>query len=170
MIYLKSNPKGIDIQIQRIQQYLYDKLSSEYSCEIYAYSRAYKDNENGSIKPLAYVSSGSYKELLTDNNIKGLHYFFIEDDEAEILSDSCLSTNDVDIIFFVNDITKVRGDITHYADEEIKETVKDYIYKLGFKPQSVTKGGKALEGFDISKIKFIHPFNVFKIKITINNY
>jgi hypothetical protein len=170
MIYLKNNPKGIDKQIQRIQQYLHDKLISEFNCEVSAYGRVYKDSVNGSIKPKAYIGSKDYRELLTDDRIKGLHYFFIEGDEATILSDSCLSTNDVDIIFFVNDIVKVRGDVTHYADEEIKETVKNHIYKLGFKPQSVIKGEKALEGFDISKIKFIHPFNVFKIKITINNY
>jgi len=34
----------------------------------------------------------------------------------------------------------------------------------------ITKGEKALDGFDISELKFIYPFFVFKITGTINNY
>ena len=62
MIYLKDNPKGIDLPIQIMQQYLYDKLVASLNCEVEAYGRAYKDrDENDSIKPRVYLVSLYYK-------------------------------------------------------------------------------------------------------------
>lgn len=168
MIYLKDSTVGIDIQIQRIQQRLYDKLSSSLNCEIHAYGRAYKTNNDGSIKPEVY-ENGRYKELLTNNKIKGLHFFFIENDESDILTRTCMSSNTIDLIVIVDDLSKVRNDINHYPDEEIKEEVKSYV-KSYFEVTSVVKNEAALDGFDISKLHFIYPYFVFRITGTINNY
>ena len=142
MLYIKTNPIGIDLQIQRAQIYLHDKLEIAFNCDITAYGRAYKDNNKGSVKPLAYIGNGEYKELLTDDRISGLHYFFIENDEAKVLSRTCMSDNEVDIIFIVDDLSKVKGGITHYADEEIKEEIKSYLISF-FEIVSVTKGEEA---------------------------
>lgn len=169
MLYTKTNPVGIDIQIQRAQIYLHDKLVTAFGSDISAYGRAYKNSDKGSVKPLAYISEGEYKELLTNDTIKGLHYFFIENDEATILSRTCMSDNEVDVIFIVDDLSKVKGSITHYADEEIKEQVKSYLRGF-FEIVSVTKGEEALNGFDISKLNFIYPYFVFKIKVIIKEY
>lgn len=168
MIYLKDNPVGIDIQIQRIQQRLYDKLSSSLNCEIHAYGRAYKTNNKGSIKPEVY-KEGRYNELLTNSQIKGLHFFFIEDNESSVLTRTCMSSNTIDLIVIVDDLSKVRNDVQHYPDEEIKEEVKSYI-KSYFEITSVVKNEDALDGFDISKLNFIYPYFVFRITGTINNY
>tara|TARA_R110000787_G_scaffold175266_1_gene287749 strand:+ start:352 stop:861 length:510 start_codon:yes stop_codon:yes gene_type:complete len=169
MIHLKTNPKGIDIPIQSAQQSVYDKLISAYSCDVTAYGRVYTDVNNESIKPYAYINGGEYKEVLHDDKINGIHFFFVEDDTSEIVSRSCLSNNDVDIIFIVDDLTKVNGDIIHYQDEEIKENVKSSLRGF-FEVKSVTKGKEALNGFDVSQLKFIYPYFVFKITVTINNY
>lgn len=169
MIYLKDTPVGIDLQIQRTQEYLYDKLSSDYDCEITAYGRVYKDNDKGSVKPLYYNGNGNYVELLIDSNIKGLHFFFVEDDEAEIVSRTCKRNSDIDLIVIIDDLTSVRGDVSHYADEEIVVNVMDYV-KSFFSGSRVTKGENALSGFDVSKLQFIYPFFVFKITGEIKNY
>lgn len=170
MIYQKTNPVGIDLPIQRAQIYLHDKLVSSFDCEINAYGRAYSDKDNNdSIKPRVYIGNGEYKELLTDDTIKGLHYFFIENEESNIVSRSCMSDNEVDIIFIIDDLTKVKGSITHYADEEIKEEIKHYLSGF-FDITSVVKGEKALDGFDISKLNFIYPYFVFKLKVIIKEY
>ncbi|MFK7780663.1 MAG: hypothetical protein QM490_06105 [Candidatus Gracilibacteria bacterium] len=170
MIYTKVDPQGIDKQIQRIQQFLYDKLNSVYSGEIYSYGRVYKNETENGVRPLFYVGNKDYEELTINDTINGLHYFFVEDDKSEISDRVCISSNEVDIIFIIDDITKIRGDISHYADEEIKETIKSYVQGLNFSLTSVTKGKKALDGFDISKTKFIFPYFVFKLTGTINNY
>jgi len=167
-VHLKTTPVGIDKQIQRMQQYLYDKIVANWACEVEAYGRAYVDTVNDSVKPRVYLESGEYREMLTDDSIKGVHFFFIEKN-AEVLSHTCMSTNDVDLIFIVDDLTKVKASITHYADEEIKEDVKKWV-KQFWLMESVVKGEDALDGFDTSKIHFVYPYHVFKISGTIINY
>lgn len=169
MIYLKTNPVGIDIKIQQVQQRLYDKLSVDLSCDISAYGRAYVNNDNGSVKPLAYLTNGEHRELLTDDTIKGLHFFFIENESSKVVGRSGLTETEVDIIFIIDDISKAKSSITHYADEELKEDIKKYLTGTTLEPTSIVKGEKALDGFDIKDLKFIYPYYVFKIT-TINNY
>jgi len=169
VIYLKTSPKGIDIRIQSMQQYLYDKLVSIYSCEINAYGRVYKEKNDNSIKPLYYVGNGNYKELLINNKIKGLHFFFVENEESDIISRTCKRSNEIDLIVIINNLKSIKSNISHYPDEEIVLDVLDYT-KTFINSNKLTKGEKALDGFDISELKFIYPFFVFKITGTINNY
>ena len=168
MVYTKATPIGIDKQIQRMQQYLHDKIVANWACEVHAYGRAYVDTVKDSVKPRVYLSNGEYKEMLTDDTISGVHFFFIEKN-AEVLSHTCHSSNDVDLIFIVDDLTKVKSSITHYADEEIKEDVKSWV-KQFWLMDSITKGEDALEGFDVSQLHFVYPYHVFKISGKINNY
>ncbi len=169
MIYLKQNPKGIDIQIQRIQEYIYNKINEDYNCEVFAYGRVYENKINGVKKPLAYVGSGEYRDVLTDDRINGLHFFFVENEKSEVISRTCMSNNEVDVVFIIDDLSNVKQDITHYPDEEIKEDIKSYL--RGFaEVVSVTKNEDALKGYDVENIPFIYPFFVFKITININNY
>lgn len=166
-IYLKTSPVGIDKQIQRIQQYLYDKIVEQWSCDVDAYGRAYVDTDGDSVKPKAYLENGEYRELLTDDT-RGVHFFFIEKN-AEVLAHTCHSTSDVDLIFIVDDLTQVKSGVGHYADEEIKEDVKSWV-KQFWLMETITKGEDALDGFDTSKLHFRYPYHVFKISGTINNY
>jgi len=168
LIYLKDNTSGVDTQIQLIQKYLYNKLVSMYNCEIHGYGRVYKDGNKSVSKPIAYIGNGRYKELLFDSKIKGLHFFFIVNDESISVKNSNLSNYQVELIIFVNDITKIKQGASHYADEEIKEDIKNIVSPY-LRPDTVVKGEKALEGFDISKLQFIYPFFVFKIKSKLNN-
>jgi|AntAceMinimDraft_17_1070374.scaffolds.fasta_scaffold02404_3 hypothetical protein len=169
MIFTKENPVGIDKPIQMLQESLHTKLTDAFTCDVTAYGRAYVDNKNGVTKPLSYIGNGEYKELLTDDRISGLHFFFIEDDTSEVVSRTCMADTEVDIIFIIDDLTKVRGDITHYADEEIKEQIKSFV-KSFYKITTVTKGEKALDGFDISQLQFIFPYFVFKLKVIIKEF
>lgn len=169
MIHLKINPVGIDTPIQRMQQSLYDKLLASWNCDIHAYGRVYLDDKEGSIIPKAYLKSGEYRNVLADDTIKGAHFFFVENEESELMPNTCLATTDIDLILIVDDLKNVKSDIIHYADEEIKEEVKSYL--KGFcRFKSATKGKDALSGFDISKKHFKYPYFVLKITATINNY
>jgi hypothetical protein len=98
------------------------------------------------------------------------HFFFIENDVSDALDHTCLSSNQIDVIFIVDDLTKVKPTIEHYPDEEIKEEVKSYLKPYLDGDLKVTKGEGALDGFDISKLQFIYPYFVFKITGEINNY
>lgn len=169
VLHLKVNPVGIDIPIQAIQVSLNTKLIDAFNCDVTAYGRAYVDNKDGVIKPRAYIGEGEYKELLTGDTIKGIHFFFIENDTSEGVSRTCMSDTEVDIIFIIDDLTKVRSDILHYADEEIKEQIKSFVTSF-YKVTTITKGEEALEGFDISKLKFIYPYFVFKLRVIIKEF
>ena len=169
MLHLKTDPVGIDNKIQSIQTSLYNKLVASWNCEIEGYGRAYIDDDNGSIKPLVFKGNIDYEEVLTDDKINGAHFFFIEDNESDLMANTCLSTTDIDLILIVDDLRSVKADILHYADEEIKEEVKSYLN--GFcRITKAVKGKDALDGFDISQLKFLYPYFVLKITATINNY
>ena len=69
----------------------------------------------------------------------------------------------------MNDLTKVKEEVLHLQDEEIKEDVKSFI-KNSLEINTITKGRKALDGFDVSQLEFTYPYFVFKVSATINNY
>ena len=169
MIYLKENPVGVDLPIQRLQEVLYTKINDAFNCDVTAYGRAYINNDKGSVKPLAYLTKGEHRELLTDDTIDGLHFFFIENDTDDVVSRTCMSDTEVDIIFIINDLTKVKGDIVHYADEEIKEIIKSFV-RNQHQITTVTKGENALDGFDVSQLNFIYPYFVFKLRVIIKEF
>jgi len=163
----KASPVGLDVQIQNLQEYLYDRLSIIWTCSIEGYGRVYSDNVNGSIIPRWYNSDGEYKDVLHNDTIKGVHFFFIENDYASNIPNTNLFTSNVDLIVIVDDITSVKPNVVEYADEEILADVRGLI-KKGFEITSVTKGENALDGFDISKVHFVHPYHVFKISMNID--
>lgn len=161
MIYIKTYPIGIDLNIQKLQTKLYNKLSDLWDCEVDAYGRVYVDNYKDGVKPLVYVGQGDYKELLFDDTINGVHFFFIVDDTVNKIQGKDLYEADVDIIFLINNIYSVKRDISHFADEEIKEDIRGII-NGDFEIQSIVKGEDALDGFQTNKLSFIYPFYALK--------
>lgn len=161
MIYIKTNPVGIDLNIQKQQTLLYNKLSSLWDCDLTSYGRIYKDEYKGIIKPLVYIGDADYKELLFDDTIKGVHFFFVDNDVTNKLVAKNMYESDVDIIFLINDIKSVKPTVLHFADEEIKEDIRKHIYG-DFQIESIIKGKDALDGFNTDKLHFTYPFYALK--------
>lgn len=163
---VKTNPAGIDIPLQEMQIVLYDRLCESWG-DITGYGRVYKTKKKERVIPEHYKGNGEYIEVLTDDK-KVAIFFFVESGEIESQG-SCLSKSDVDLIFLV-DVAKAKNTINHYADEEIRLEVLKIAKSYFSTIESTVKGEEALSGFTTENLDFIHPFFIFKIKGSINNY
>jgi hypothetical protein len=162
----KENPKGIDYEIQRIQNYLYDNLGFD---SMEAFGRCYKvlDNDQRVI-PAHFKQGKDYKGLLTDLK-SNLKFFFMENPKTET---SGYSFTDVDLIFLVN-LKKVYPESDYRNDEEFRITVYEKLRrKLGFGDIDTIKGIDALSGFDHNLID-MQPYHFikfqFELKYILNN-
>ena len=100
MNHLKENSVGIDIEIERLQIFLYDNICKKFCLDDFnGYGRVYKNKRNGLIIPEYYESNRDYREVLLDDRISGT-MFFNTDSEATI--NGTLNTQDCEIIFTFN--------------------------------------------------------------------
>lgn len=142
MNYLRTNPVGIDKAIQRIQIKLYDRLGFD---KIDGYGRIYPLEFKGNIIPTIYISGTDYKEVLFNDKNNG-NFFFNEDPvSTEVNSTQTEST--IDIIFQL-DVNQLNNGGDHRNDEEIRATIREELKHTAFKVDKITRGLKALEGFD----------------------
>jgi len=161
----KTNPVGIDLIIQDIQNDLYDKLSVLWG-DIKGFGRVYKNKKQERTIPEYYAGKGEYDEVLTDD-MKTATFFFLESGELESKG-SCLSKTNVELYFLV-DVSKAKSSIQHYADEEVRLDVLN-IVKNNLTIVRTIKGRDALSSFTVEDLDFIHPYFIFKIEGIINNY
>ena len=156
-IYLKKNPVGIDLSIQLIQKYLYEKLGFD---SIEAFGRCYKisDNDNNTI-PVFFKKGNDYQAILSSQE-NDVVYFFIENPKTETIHQSVTS---VDLIFLVN-LHKVFPDSEYRNDEEFRQHVfKVLKRKMGHGQIDIVKGNDALDGFDTNLLD-MQPYHFIKFK------
>lgn len=140
--FVKSNPVGIDKVIQRIQERLYDKLGFS---NIDGYGRIYPIEVKGNIIPSHFLSGTDYRDVLFNDKNNG-NFFFNEDPvSTEVNSTQTEST--IDIIFQL-DVNQLNNGGNHRNDEEIRATIREELKRTAFKVDKITRGLKALEGFD----------------------
>lgn len=152
MIVLKENPLGIDKRIQGIQSYLHEKLTG-YNLDVLGRAEI-KDN-----KPIVFYKKNDYKDVLFINPLTSGKVFFIDNETTK--SDGKSLLTDIDIIFLL-DIQKIKPNIVHRADEEVRieilEILQSYLKRTEFE---ITKGIEALKGFE-TKLKDLHPYHFIK--------
>lgn len=100
MNYLRENPVGVDIEINRIQTYLYNQIINRWSLEDFnGYGRVYKNKKSNLIIPEYYVSEKEYEEVLLDDRLNGI-MFFSPSDMADVYGN--LIIQECDVIFSFN--------------------------------------------------------------------
>lgn len=177
MISLKTTPKGVDIPIQKLQQYLYGRLNATWNLsdtDFNCYGRAYKNDLGNGFIPEVYVGNNEYKEVLLDDTVKALSFFGVSDERKgkyDYTTEACL-------IFFV-DISKIKS-LQHRGDEEVKidvlqlfETALFGFELTGFTTtkELVFKEYTGLRRNDGLKFKDMHPKHCFRLNfsLTYNN-
>lgn len=166
MIYIKDNPRGIDKQIQKMQNLLYERLQWG---DIEIYGRVYRNpstNQNATlIKPEAYVGDKEYKDVLL-NDLKNATIFFVDGNYHKKIDNRYFST-ELKVIVFVN-LANSLPDIEHRADMEAEIQVIRLLNRFGFfKQRNIEKSVDVIfKGFDTSKIKLsdMHPYHVFALQ------
>lgn len=151
MNHLKDEPVGVDKAIQRIQKSLYTKLG--YS-NIDGYGRVYRLDIDGKFIPAHFISGTDYKEVFfNDKGDSNGNFFFYVDPVSNV------GTTDIKAnlnIVFQFDVNKI---INCYQrnDEEILANIMKVLKGSAFKPETITRGIKALEDFntDLLDIKIL---------------
>lgn len=160
---LKKNPVGIDIKIQEIQKKLIKKLSS---WNLESYGRVNLD-KNKNLR--WFVKVKDYKNVLSIEDKFNGTFFFVENDETK--TNNQISSTKIDLVFLLN-LEKIKTNIIHRADEEVKvEILKVLRSHLTRVSPLITKGNKALEGFN-TDLQDNHPYHFLRFTFTIqyNNF
>jgi len=162
MNYTILNPKGIDLPIQKIQNYLFDKLDWG---DIAVYGRVHKNpsRQKGLVLE-AYIGHNEYKDVFTDDT-KNATIFFVEDD-VHTTKEGMLFSNKLKIVFMVN-LKKIYPKMMHRTDMEAEMKAIALIRKKpGFSFEKLEKGIKQCLGeFYTAGIKLndMHPYHTFSI-------
>jgi hypothetical protein len=182
MIFTKTAPVGIDIPIQRFQQFLYPELQqlwgiandADYDC----HGRAYRNQTADGYTPEVFSGVGNdlnqadYKEVYFDDSKKALSFFFL----GEITRyDVGNAVAPVGIIFMVN-VPALKPAITYRGDEEIRNDVEKLcqIDRYNFRMTEMVlgidnvfkefSGWRKKEGI---KYRDMHPTHCFRLNFNV---
>jgi hypothetical protein len=181
MLILKQNPKGVDLNIQKLQSFIHSKLidlwqvSDNYEC----YGRASRNRTDDGYIAEILTSDKNYKEVYWNKALAAISFFGISTRATSELG-SVLKT-DAHLVFFV-DLNKVKPSITSRADEEVRKDVINACITgdYGFTFESIETGlENVLKEYPGSRrddrLKFIdmqpvHCFRLnFSLQYDINN-
>ncbi len=169
MISLLTDPKGIDVEIQRIQKVLHDSLSLKWAGELNAYGRVYQNlTKEEKIKPEHYKGNSGYEDVYFDDKFSCT--FFFMDKDTHNQEDKYKYSSEVNLVFMVN-LSKIHNE-TEMADAralfEVLEILNEE-YNVNIE-SSLKYVRNVLKGMDISKIKFsdIHPLHCFGVKMKLH--
>ena len=162
MLYTKTNAVGIDVEIQKAQRLLYDKLNTLWNIDISAYGRAYLLKRDKQVIPEVFVNDVDYKDVLgLDDN----RFFFIQSNSSDRISNTRYEC-DVDIYFILN-LKDVKS-ANHRADEEVHSDVDYLLNQTNFEIKSLEIGfDNVIRDFKINErdnfnLSDFEPYHIFK--------
>jgi len=131
----KTSPVGVDLRIDKLQNYLYNKLSwTDYE----SYHRAYKNQKEDSLIPEVYTSNGNYEEVYFNDNYSATSFFLVDD--FRTVEDGDSPTVTVSLVYQVK-LDSIYS-TTHRADEELINDITNWIMlsDKGFELTGVVTG------------------------------
>lgn len=171
----KTNPVGIDFEINQIQKRMYDYFASIGWADHESYPRAYVNPKDEGTIPEVYVGNKEYKECLFDDKFN-VTSFFIADDTRSFDADGGQISQDISIIFQAN-IKTLYPSILHRADEEMHKHIYNSIVGAGIQDRlsSIITGVEnvysdlSIPASFIEKVKLddMSNFHVVKVDLTL---
>lgn len=159
MKHVRTNPVGIDTEIERIARKLYDKLCWK---NFDSYGRVDLHTKEAKVVPMYYIEEAQdYKEVLTDDKLSG-HFFFVENENTTYGKQ--LLRTDVDI-YFMLDLQKLKPEIPHRADEEVRMEILEVVKTNRFfidNEFTVQKGINVLSNFEHDLVD-LQPYHFLKV-------
>jgi len=176
MLIQKPNPTAIDLCIQRVQQVMYERLTTLWGLDDKAwtcYERAYKNPQGTYNAAEVFVpntaQSGDYSEVFWNDALTVLSFFGVADQET-IVRD--VNTAKVYLIMMM-DLQRLKPGI-YRQDAEVRRDVQYVFTLMQFQPTSIITGLKnvfaeywspALE--DRLKFNDMHPRHAFRINFDV---
>lgn len=173
MFHGKTNPKGIDVVIQRIQKRMFDSLIDIWDLDdpLYeSFGRVYRNQDkDGKYIPEAYDSKGEYVDPLYNDKVSCTSFFGVASDQESL--GGGLFKAKCHLIFSLN-IAEVKPGLTHRGDEEVHADCLN-VLRSALPYDSITdiitwndnvfreyNGYKAQQGVNFTDM---HPRHVFRI-------
>lgn len=153
-----TNPKGVDVPIQRLQQILADELWTGFNVEVYG--RVFPFQQSDQLKPVIHTSGSEYIEVLQDDT-KDATVFFDLMGDVEIEEGQHSVT--VGIVFSVN-LEKLYPGGT-YRTEYVEADALAIINNSPFTPERIIKGETAFDPYTYESDARVsmYPFYAFRI-------
>ena len=163
MNYTYENVKGIDKQIQILQNHLYRKLNWS---NLELFGRVFKNRRKNSkqIIPEAYVGNGEYREVLTNDKVDAI-MFFIEDDEHISQTGYQFKTK-INLVVIAN-LKKLYANNDYREDHKCIQEVIELLQSACKQVLKIKKGVKAsLNEFYNEDITFsnMEPYTCFSLE------
>lgn len=158
MNYVQTNPVGIDVSIQNIQNFIDSKIGWK---NFDVFGRIYRINE----KPHAFIKNNEYRELFTDDRKNASVYFIV--DEKHNTKDGISFEVGVKIVFLVN-LKLISGQSDTRPDSLVQKQAIDVVRKVKmfhFNDGLETGIANVFKGFKIDGLENIdmNPFHVFSL-------
>lgn len=157
MIYLKENPVGIDYEINKLQKYIHNKTES-WNIESFGRTELV-DN-----KLLIFESDSDYSEVIALNENFNGRFFFVD---SNVTTEKAKELKTEVSIVFILDISRIKSDIPHRADEEVKIELLNIIRKKTRSEISILKGEEVLISYE-SDLKDLQPYHFLKFSFELN--
>lgn len=136
MLITKTSPVGIDQHIQKAQERLYAYLVKQWGENIKydCYGRCYRNKKGTGYVAEVFKAGEEYKEVYWNDSLDAISFFGVSDK----IKEGALNTANIHLVFFVN-LSKLKPDIAHRADEEVRLDVFNALGKssFGFQFQSI---------------------------------
>lgn len=167
----RSNIKGIDEHIDKLQSLINSKLITAWSIadDTYkCYPRCYRNAEDNGYIAENYEGAGEYKEVYLDDTLKAISFFGIGNN----IPAGAESKAEIHLVFFVN-IDKVKPG-SDRRDEEVRLDVYKILNRelFGFQVKGIITGlENVLREYpgsrrdDRLKNVDMHPFHCFRFDL-----
>lgn len=166
---IKTNPKGLDVVIQNMQNLLYNKLTALWNVDLSGYGRCYPSfNQEQNRKEIEfYNGANEYKDVLYAEENK---FFFTAENEIERVGNSQFKTK-IELFFIVN-VSEIYPNVTHRADEEVRVDVINILEQSSFATISsiVIDIDKVFSKYEYVISDDLQPYHCFKIILDTLDY
>jgi hypothetical protein len=122
MLITKVNPVGLDVQVQKLQSFLFPRLLSKWGIVAEQYKShglVFRNKKDNQYIAEAYIGNNEYKEVYWDDTLTVVSWF----GRSSITTFDKLNKTSVHLVFFVN-LKKLKPLIAHRADEEVRNDVQ----------------------------------------------
>lgn len=166
MIYAKTNPKGVDFAIDRMQTRL-ETLSWD---DKHIYGRMYLNTINGKVIAEAYKGNDKYQDVFVDKK-KAVIIGFIERGNVVLDNTGKVQTSTIDIVCTLN-LKKISNSTERIDEEALQEVLKIVQKTSGWLPERIRKGNvkEVFNFMDTANITFrdMQPHCNFVITCKVN--
>jgi hypothetical protein len=163
MIESKSNPIGIDAEIDRIQKHVHDPLVEAFG-ETVVYGRVYKVVKKDRVELQIYTGNYDYRSVLSK---EGNKVFFIQGDSPDLSRGQ--ATNDLWMVCILKIDSKEQRNDEEAHVEVMTALSTNFLSKVSGMEYGMENLRRVTEDSLTSNFKYsdIHPYHVFMVKMNV---